>query len=384
MWVLRAAVLVLVSAWAALALPSIPKDLSRFPDDLFQPLPVVIWHGLGDSAYSPWLLKLRKHIETMYPGIFVHLVAIKPTLFSDQRATVFGNVNDQIDLVHRELNAIPELRHGFDAVGFSQGGQFMRGYVERYNAPRVRNLVTFGSQHMGITDLPACQPFDALCHTVHGLVQGRVYSDYAQKSIVTAQYFRDTRTEEQFALYKERNKFLYDINNEGPEKNATYKANLERLDKFVMVKFSEESTVVPVTSSWFAAYPDPDRHEGRANATIPLRQSALYEEDWVGVRALDRKGALAFHECPGMHMHLSPECIALTFGQYIGRPRVVRPWSEHVHSCRATTLSASVLLWSCIIFVLLGLGIWRMRSRRVPEHGPIHLVSETPSEVKSY
>lgn len=357
-----AAVLWLTAVLSVQSLPSFPKELARFRDELFRPVPVVIWHGLGDSAFSPWLAKLKEHLEEMYPGIYVHLVAIKPSLFADQRATVFGNVNDQIDQVHHTLRSIPELRHGFDAVGFSQGGQFLRGYVERYNTPRVRNLITFGSQHMGITDLPACSPYDPICHTLHSVLTGRAYSDYAQSSIVTAQYFRDTRSKHQFTLYQERNKFLRDINNEGQEKNTTYKANLQRLDKFVMVKFSEEATVVPATSAWFAAYEDPNTREGCANATIPLRRSPLYQEDWIGLRALDRKGALAFLECPGGHMHLSPECLTRTFGQYLGRPDL--PGSlEQVSSPSCTKIYYYVFFCGLVLVMVMvrQVQIWKSR-----------------------
>lgn len=110
--------------------------------------PVVLWHGLGDSAFSPVMAKLKEAIEAMHPGIYVHNVALKPTFLSDQHASIYGNVNDQVDQVCAQLERIPQLARGFDAVGFSQGGQFMRAYVQRCNAPRVHNLMTFGSQHM--------------------------------------------------------------------------------------------------------------------------------------------------------------------------------------------------------------------------------------------
>ena len=61
----------------------------------------------------------------------------------------YGNVNEQIDLVAEQITNVTELKDGFDAIGFSQGGQFLRAYVERYNTPPVHNLITFGSQHMG-------------------------------------------------------------------------------------------------------------------------------------------------------------------------------------------------------------------------------------------
>lgn len=33
----------------------------------------------------------------------------------------YGNVDEQVAFVHEQLNNVTELRHGFDAIGFSQG-----------------------------------------------------------------------------------------------------------------------------------------------------------------------------------------------------------------------------------------------------------------------
>ena len=47
----------------------------------------------------------------------------------------------------------------------------------------------------------------------------------------------------------ELSEWLADINNEREEKNETYSYHLSSLEKFVMIKFSEEKTVVPPESS---------------------------------------------------------------------------------------------------------------------------------------
>jgi len=43
--------------------------------------------------------------------------------------------------------------------------------------------------------------------------------------------------------------WLADINNEREEKNVTYAYHLSSLEKFVMIKWKEEKTVVPPDSS---------------------------------------------------------------------------------------------------------------------------------------
>lgn len=93
-------------------------------------------------------------------------------------------MNQQIVQVAQQLADIPELSRGFDAIGFSQGGQFLRGYVERNNSPPVHNLITFGSQHMGVSDLPACNPWDILCQVARRAANRGVYSEWAQENLV--------------------------------------------------------------------------------------------------------------------------------------------------------------------------------------------------------
>lgn len=93
-------------------------------------------------------------------------------------------MNQQIVQVAQQLAEIPELSRGFDAIGFSQGGQFLRGYVERNNSPPVHNLITFGSQHMGISSLPACNTWDLLCQVARRAANRGVYSEWAQENLV--------------------------------------------------------------------------------------------------------------------------------------------------------------------------------------------------------
>ncbi|KAJ7072548.1 Alpha/Beta hydrolase protein [Mycena amicta] len=286
------------------------------------PRSVVVWHGLGDSATAPGMIQFAEEIKQVHPGIFVHAIYIEEGLNEDRRAGFYGNVNDQIQLVAEQLAAIPELEDGFDAIGFSQGGQFLRAYVERFNSPPVHNLITFGSQHFGISDIPTCGPRDLLCQVARRAVKGVVYGSWAQSNM--AQYFRDpTRLEEYYAA----NSFLTSINNEIAEvRNATYARNFASLNKLVLVLFTEDKTVVPKGSSWFASEVVSDEvalgrstqqvlSEGRT--LVPMREQALYVEDWIGLRQLDERGDVVFVECEGEHMVID-DCWKDLVAQYAG------------------------------------------------------------------
>lgn len=168
----------------------------------------------GDSYASPGMLEFAELIKGVHPGIFVHSIYLDQNLDADQRAGFFGNVNEQVDFVAEQLRGVEELKYGFNAIGFSQGmfiyrftcaaaeqselwrdvtwpltgiilgGQFLRAYVERYNDPPVNNLLTFGSQHMGIADMPLCRPGDFLCIVARRAALAGVYSGYAQKNLI--------------------------------------------------------------------------------------------------------------------------------------------------------------------------------------------------------
>lgn len=112
------------------------------------PHPLVVWHGLGDSGYSNGMLELKTTLEQAYPGLYVHLISLADSDGSDRNRGVFGKVDDDVEQVCQELSSVKQLKNGFDAIGFSQGGQFLRALVQRCEKVQVRNLVTFGSQHM--------------------------------------------------------------------------------------------------------------------------------------------------------------------------------------------------------------------------------------------
>lgn len=229
---------------------------------------------------------------------------------ADQRATFWGDVNAQIDQLCTEITAHPILSTSpaLDALGFSQGGQFLRGFVERCSdSPPVRSLVTFGSQHNGISEFSECAPTNWLCRGAMALLRGNVWGDYVQHNLVPAQYYRPPEQNEQ---YLEHSNFLADINNERAEKSLEYKKNLAKLENFVMFLFEEDKTVIPKETSWFS--------EVNGTEVTPLRSRQIYNEDWIGLKTLDRRGGLHFRSTPGEHMRLEEGLLNDTFLEFFG------------------------------------------------------------------
>ena len=131
----------------------------------------------------------------------------------------------------------PELQNGYNAIGFSQGGQFLRAVAQRCPQPPMKNLITFGAQHQGVFGFPNCPgEMDPFCDIVRDLLNYGAYVEFVQDFLVQAQYWHDPL---HFETYVEKSLFIAEINNEKAEKNASYAINLAQLENFVMVKHNQ-------------------------------------------------------------------------------------------------------------------------------------------------
>lgn len=285
----------------------IPVSRSEVSSD--QPLPVVIWHGLGDNYLADGIASVGELANAIHPGTYVYNIHLDDTAGGDQRATFFGNITTQTDQVCAALASdhILATAPAIDAVGFSQGGQFLRGYIEKCNNPPVRSLLTFGSQHNGISEFQKCGATDWLCRGSSSLLRGNAWSNVAQSRLVPAQYYRNPNDLENYLEYSN---FLADINNERAVKNKTYKENLMKLEHMVMYMFEDDTTVVPKESGWFAEVVN-------GNVTL-LKDRDIYKEDWIGLQELDERGALVFATTKGRHMELSDKLLSQAFKEYFG------------------------------------------------------------------
>ncbi|CAZ84943.1 unnamed protein product [Tuber melanosporum] len=276
-----------------------------------RPLPLVIWHGLGDAYDSEGIQSVGNLAQQVHPGTFVHSIYLDQDSDADRSATFFGQVDGQIASVCSQLSTIPELSSGFNAIGFSQGGQFLRGYIQRCNDPPVKTLITLGSQHNGIADfLAECKPTDFVCRTASSALRSSKWTPWVQNRVVPAQYFRDP---EDLSAYLEHSAFLADINNERPgERNKTYAENLASLEGFVMLMFEDDTTVVPKESAWFAEF-----NKTTGERTL-VEDRELYKQDWIGLKELGDRKRLEFLTAPGRHMELSDELLTGLFKKYLG------------------------------------------------------------------
>ncbi|KAF2355833.1 Palmitoyl protein thioesterase [Trinorchestia longiramus] len=264
-------------------------------------LPVVLWHGMGDSCCYPFSMgHIKKLIQEQHNGTYVYSVMIGNSIIADAEHSILGNANDQVAEVCQTIQSDPLLANGYHAIGFSQGGQFLRAVAQRCGgAPRLKNLITVGGQHQGVFGVPPCPPHGSIvCEYFRKLLHTAAYERGIQNRLIQAQYWHDPLDEE---AYREGNILMPDINQENSI-NEDYKQNLMSLENFVLAMFSDDHTVIPRESSWFGFY-----KPGQDQELQTLQESTLYTEDRLGLKALDEAGKLHFITSEGDHMQFTDE-----------------------------------------------------------------------------
>ena len=99
------------------------------------------------------------HSPIGWSGVFVLSLATGSSEAQDVWSSYFGDVNAQVAAACEQIRATPQLQGGYNAVGFSQGGQFLRAVVQRcqHTGPKASVLITMGSQHQGVMNVPGCE-----------------------------------------------------------------------------------------------------------------------------------------------------------------------------------------------------------------------------------
>ncbi|KAI5814817.1 Alpha/Beta hydrolase protein [Pyronema omphalodes] len=315
--------LLLATATATAAEVSLVKTLgNRYHEGKERTaLPLVVWHGLGDSFDSEGIQSVSTSYLSLYPSSSTHIIALSPSSSSDRSATFLGHVPTQISSVCSQLQQDPALSQGFNALGFSQGGQFLRGLIQSCPGLKPRTLVTMGSQHNGISKFTVDCSMQWWC----GLLYRNRWGSWVQGNVVPAQYLneggelvadwllevnggRETGTESMIKT-EEMKKWGAGAWGEDEKKRLVFKQRLSALERFVMVMWKHDETVVPKESAWF--------YDG-VNGTVPLRERKLYKEDWLGLKQLDESGRLEMVEVDGGHMQIPEGMLEEIFRVYMG------------------------------------------------------------------
>ncbi|XP_017086122.1 palmitoyl-protein thioesterase 1 [Drosophila eugracilis] len=261
-------------------------------------LPVVLWHGMGDTCCVPFSLGgIMSLIVDQTKGAYVRSLEIGGNPVMDWESGFFIHPNEQVEFVCKQLLMDERLAKGYNAIGFSQGGQFLRAVAQRCPTPPMRNLITFGGQHQGVFGLPMCPTLsESACDYISRLLNRAAYTEEVQRNLVQATYWHDPIMENSYRL---GSTFLADINNE-LYFNEFYIENLNKLKRFVMVKFLNDTIVQPKESQWFQYYTT-----GQDKVIQPFNESKVYQD--LGLDQMDKDGKLIFVGVEGDHLAISKE-----------------------------------------------------------------------------
>ncbi|EDQ85646.1 uncharacterized protein MONBRDRAFT_34173 [Monosiga brevicollis MX1] len=260
--------------------PSVRAEDSAYP-------PVVIMHGILGTAEN--LETVAEWIREQLPGIYVKSMEVGNGALD----SVFMDMNKQVELFCENIYADEKLKDGFNLIGFSQGGLVSRGYLQRCNKYPVINFISWASPQGG-----QFGGVEALVPPVVSVIFGRApYSPLMQSGLALAQYWRDPYA---LDLYRSNSSFLADLNNERPEKNETYKKHITSLKSMMLLHSTVDEVISPPTSGWFETFL-PFTGPGEKGVVVPLRQSLLYLQDWIGLKVLDKSGRLQMHTSDCAH-----------------------------------------------------------------------------------
>jgi len=250
---------------------------TTFATTLEKDIPIVVLHGIASSAknmqvLSEWLK------ETFDRDVF------NIEIGNGELNSVYMPLDQQLTILCNTIYNIRELSYGFDFIGMSQGGLLARGYLEDCNVFPVRNLINLASPNGGVIEETSLD----------------MYSKFYQQHFSLSGYWRDPlRLEE----YLNRCSYLPYLNNEKKhEFSSQYKARILSLKNYIVIWSPFDDVLNPPESAKFSFYDDEYN-------IIPLRETALYKDDSLGLRRLDEENRFHIYETNCTHVqNRDPVC----------------------------------------------------------------------------
>ncbi|XP_061375867.1 uncharacterized protein LOC133317970 isoform X2 [Gastrolobium bilobum] len=228
----------------------------------------------------------------------------------------------------KQVKKMSDLSQGYNIVGLSQGSLIGRGIIEFCDGgPPVKNFISVGGPHAGTASIPLCGS-ELICTLVDDILKFVIYSSLVQEHLTLSGY---VKIPIDIAGYIKGCRFLPKLNNEIINKrNSTYKQRFASLQNLVLIMFEQDKILIPKETSWFGYYP-----AGAFHPVLPVQQTKLYTEDWIGLKTLDEAGKVKFVNVSGDHADISCSEMKTYIVPYlkdqtsrVTRPKIQEPSSD--------------------------------------------------------
>lgn len=269
-------------------------------------LPIFFMHGLngGHERFD----KMQEWIRQRDPDATTYSFPIAE--HEGSTLNLWAQGDHLMEQLRAKTAAQPSIyADGYVLVCHSQGALLCRTVVERMDDHNVHTLIALAGPQNGIFGVPP--DYSKFLPYPRDEVYHAAYTAAMQDKMSVANYWHDPRpTSGLFHPvqdYWSSNTFLPVFNNDPGRKTqgyhqakndteaARYKSNFLRLNAAVFTCGTADRIVVPYDSGIFNFY-DPWPSKG----SVILEQTAMWEDDWIGLRTLAEGGRLTRITAPGV------------------------------------------------------------------------------------
>jgi len=275
-------------------------------------LPTVFMHGMGDSCFNPGMKQITDLVGK-HTGSYSVCIPTGMTQGSDTNNGFFMTMNHNVEVFAAAIKNDTRLAGGFNAVGFSQGNNVIRGYIQKYNEPTVSTFLSVHGPVVGVASFPKCNPSGLLgpvCRLLDRFIVGPLaYTSLVQKMLFQANYFRDPKhvTSSGYKTHSE----IAQWNNEGNTVDPTIATNFAKTKRFAMIKAEKDSMVYPNDGEWWGAFAE----DGKTR--LAMNETEWYKKDLFGLKTADEAGKIFFNSTKGDHLQFSEQELLGFVDQYL-------------------------------------------------------------------
>jgi palmitoyl-protein thioesterase len=254
--------------------------------------PVAIFHGIGDACQTNGMQEFTK---IFYDSLKVYSKCIESGgAIHDLLGSSFLT---QAQTACESIKSNSHFQAGFSVIGISQEALIARYIIEECEMKGVvKRYISIGGPQMGVAKIPHCET-GPLCYVINTIISSAVYYGIAQRFIGPAGYFKAPMY---LGSYLKNSIFLADLNNERESPmNSERKKRFLQLEKILLIKFNNDSMIIPKETAWFQFY------SKISNEVEKLEESEFYKNDLIGLKQLIEEQKVKFVSIDHDHLQFS-------------------------------------------------------------------------------